>query len=288
MNKIYFSIVIIFFSIGLLPVSAQRTERIVILHTNDTHSQIEPAKPQNLGGYARRMALIDKTRNQETNVLLFDAGDYWQGTTFFNFFRGRAEIDGMNRMRYDAVALGNHEFDNGIDTAAAVLSGAKFPILDANYDLSATPLKNFVKPYIVLQRFGMRIGVFGLSPAPTGLILPENFNNAVFKEPIKTAIETSEFLKKKEKCDVIVCLSHIGWTNDENYAKVNVNANAAANDSVLAAASEYIDVIIGGHTHTMLADNTIILNKRGKPVIVAQVGRSGMYVGRIDLTLNKK
>jgi len=276
--------IIIFFSLFsfVLQTNGQETKKIVILHTNDTHSQVLPTKSNdkepNMGGYARRMGVVDSIRNAEQNVLLLDAGDFSQGTPYFNFFGGRIEIDAMNRMKYDAVALGNHEFDNGIDSLALILRLATFPVVNANYDLSATILKDLVKQYLVLERFGLRIGVFGVSPDPHGLIDEKNYKGMIFKDPIKTAITISNLLKTKEKCDLIICLSHLG---SEDSDKIYFN------DYNLARTSKNIDVIIGGHTHTMVADNTTVPNKHGKPVVLSQMGKSGLYLGIIKLNLNK-
>ncbi|MCL1868678.1 MAG: metallophosphoesterase [Paludibacter sp.] len=265
-----------------MQLNGQETKKIVILHTNDTHSQViqteSNAKEPNLGGYARRMGVIDSIRKAEQNVLLLDAGDFFQGTPYFNFFGGRVEIDAMNRMKYDAATLGNHEFDNGLDSLAMLLQTAAFPIVDANYDVSATILKDLVKPYIILERFGLRIGIFGLSPDPNSLIAEKNYKGIIFKDPIKTAVETSNLLKTKEKCDLIICLSHIGSVDTAQYF---------FNDFNIARASKNIDVIIGGHSHTMIADNTTVLNKRKKPVVLSQMGKSGLYLGKIEIELVK-
>ncbi|MDR2840150.1 MAG: metallophosphatase, partial [Paludibacter sp.] len=260
---------------------AQQTKHIVVLHTNDTHSQVEPtdagAKEPNMGGYARRMGVIDSVRAVEPNVLLLDAGDYFQGSPYFNFFNGRVEIAAMNRMRYDAATLGNHEFDNGLDTLAAVLKLANFPVVCANYELSNTPIASEVKPYIVIERFGLRIGIFGLTVNPKGLVFDKNYEGIVYNDPIEAANKTAKILKKKKKCDLIICLSHLG----------SVKEGLEVSDYDLANNSEYIDVILGGHTHTLLDDNTTAQNKLGKAVLISQMGKSGLYLGRIDLNLTK-
>ena len=193
---------------------AQQKIKLVILHTNDTHSQVEPTEKSSLqtsdmGGYARRMGEISKIRQQEKNVLLVDAGDYSQGSPYFNFFNGRVEIDAMNRMKYDAGTLGNHEFDNGIDTLAVVLKTARFPLISSNYDFGKTSLSGMIKPYIVLQRAGLRIGIMALDVNPKSLIFDKNYKGMEYEDPIIKANEISTLLKKKEKCDVIICLSHL-------------------------------------------------------------------------------
>ena len=269
--------------ICLLSLTAFAGEKVklVILHTNDTHSQIEPTeksslKTSDMGGYARRMGEIAKVRSEEKNVLLLDAGDFSQGTPYFNFYNGRLEIDALNRMKYNAGTLGNHEFDNGIDTLAMVLSKAKFPILSSNYDVSKTPISPYIKPYIVTEMAGLKIGIMALNVQPKGLIIENNYSGLVYNDPIKVAQKTSTLLKKKLKCDLVICLSHLGGDS----TSVDVN------DFSIAHATKYIDVIIGGHSHTML-NNAKTNNASGKKVAIAQVGKSGLYMGRIDLELEK-
>ncbi len=256
--------------------------KLVILHTNDTHSQVEPTekstlKTSDMGGYARRMGEINQIRSQEKNVLLVDAGDFSQGTPYFNFYNGRIEIDAMNRMKYDAGTLGNHEFDNGIDTLSTVLKNATFPVLSSNYDLSKTPLVALVKPYLILVRGGLKIGIIALDVNPKSLIIESNYKGLVYEDPIKKANEVSSMLKKKEKCDVIICLSHLG----ADTTKLDVN------DFEIAHKTRNIDVIIGGHSHSMIT-NTTVKNADGKPIVIAQMGKSGLYLGRVELELEKK
>ena len=256
--------------------------KLVILHTNDTHSQVEPTekstlKSANMGGYARRMGEINLIRSQEKNVLLIDAGDFSQGTPYFNFYNGRIEIEAMNRMKYDAGTLGNHEFDNGIDTLSAVLKNATFPILSSNYDLSKTPLVSLVKPYLIIEKNGLKIGIMALDVNPKSLIIESNYKGLVYQDPIEKANEVSTMLKKKEKCDVIICLSHLG----ADTTKMDVN------DFEVAHKTRYIDVIIGGHSHSMIT-NATEKNAAGKPIVIAQMGKSGLYLGRVELELEKK
>ena len=256
--------------------------KLVILHTNDTHSQVEPTekstlKSANMGGYARRMGEINLIRSQEKNVLLVDAGDFSQGTPYFNFYNGRIEIEAMNRMKYDAGTLGNHEFDNGIDTLSAVLKNATFPILSSNYDLSKTPLVSLVKPYLIIEKNGLKIGIMALDVNPKSLIIESNYKGLVYQDPIEKANEVSTMLKKKEKCDVIICLSHLG----ADTTKMDVN------DFEVAHKTRYIDVIIGGHSHSMIT-NATEKNAAGKPIVIAQMGKSGLYLGRVELELEKK
>jgi len=250
--------------------------KLVILHTNDTHSQVEPTekpslKTSDMGGYARRMGVINQIRSQEKNVILVDAGDFSQGTPYFNFYNGRVEVDAMNRMKYDAITIGNHEFDNGIDTLAVILKNARFPIISSNYNVKNTALSSLVKPYIILERDGLKIGIMALDVNPKSLIMENNYKGLIYEDPFEKANEIANLLKKKEKCDVIVCLSHLG----------------AETDFQVAHKTRNIDVIIGGHSHSMLT-NTIEKNAAGKPVVIAQMGKSGLYLGKVELELKKK
>lgn len=260
---------------------AAKKIRLVILHTNDTHSQVEPTDKSTLptsdmGGYARRMGVIKEIRNEEKNVLLLDAGDFSQGTPYFNFYNGRIEVDAMNKMGYDAGTLGNHEFDNGIDTLAVVLRNARFPLLSSNYDISNTALRGIISPYLVIEKFGLKIGIMALNVQPKSLIIESNYKGLIYNDPVVVANKMSEFLKKEKKCDIIICLSHLG--SDRNAKEVN--------DFEIARKTSNIDVIIGGHSHTML-DNAKEKNAKGKDVVIAQVGKSGLYLGKIELELTK-
>lgn len=256
--------------------------KLTILHTNDTHSQIEPTEKSNLpvsdkGGYARRMGIIEQIRQQNKNVLLFDAGDFWQGTPYFNFYNGRIEVDGMNKMKYDAVTLGNHEFDNGLDTMATVLKNAQFPILTSNYQMDSTAMATLVKPYLIIRKAGLKIGVMALNVNPKGLIFRNNYKKMNYNDPLETAINISNFLKRSEKCDLIICLSHLGADT----------LKQTLTDYDIIRKTRYIDVMIGGHSHQIITQ-TNVKNAAGKPVVLAQMGKSGLYLGRIDLELEKK
>ena len=268
--------------ISTFQLAAEKKIKLVILHTNDTHSQVEPTensnlKTANMGGYARRMGVIEKIRSEEKNVLLFDAGDFSQGTPYFNFFNGRVEIDALNRMQYDAGTLGNHEFDNGIDTLAVILKNARFPLISSNYEVDNTPIKNQIQPYLILKKFGLKIGIMALNVDPKSLIIESNYRGLVYRDPIEKAQELSAFLKNKKKCDLVICLSHLG--SDSTAIDVN--------DFTIAHQTKHIDIILGGHSHSLL-ENTKTNNADGKKVIIAQMGKSGLYLGRIDIELEKK
>ena len=252
---------------------------LTILHTNDTHSQVEALeegkRDEFCGGYTRRMGLIAQERKADPNLLVFDAGDFCQGTPYFNFYHGRIEIDAMNRMGHDAVMLGNHEFDNGVDTLAAILQGAQFPVVCANYDVKGSVLEGLVLPYTVIRRQNVRIGVFGIGIDPAGLIAERNFAPLQYLDPIATAQDVANTLKNKEKCDVIVCLSHQG-THPSTEGKLS--------DMELAQATRNIDIIIGAHTHKTLT-NVYIPNLDGDSVFLAQMGKSGARIGKIQVEI---
>lgn len=263
-------------------------KKLVILHTNDTHSRIEPLPATdksypNTAGVVNRKAVIDSIRAVEENVLLLDAGDFVQGTPYFNLFKGRAEADMMNLMGYDATTIGNHEFDYGLDTMKMIFGRLQFPVVNSNYDFSNTVLKGIVKPYIVLKKYGLRIGIIGLGPDPDGLIQQDKYEGVIFNPIISSANKHAEILKKKEKCDIIICLSHIGYT--DNHAAEE--GKVIVVDPLLAEESYYIDVIISAHSHTYMKQPDIRKNKLGKEVMIFQVGKNGSYIGKMDIELNK-
>ena len=251
-------------------------DHLTILHTNDTHSQIEP-NSKNLGGYARRMGLISEERKQDRNLLLVDAGDFCQGTPYFNLYHGRVELSAMNRMRYDAATLGNHEFDNGLDTLAAVLQTANFPIVCANYDFTGTALEEVIKPYTIVKKGGLKVGIFGLGCDPKGLISDKNFLPARFLDPYPIAQAMADTLRA-QGCEVVVCLSHMGTFGKSAEDVCDVQ---------LAQQTRGIDVIIGGHTHQMY-DHLRVANLDGDSIPVAQMAKSGVYLGKIMLYLGDK
>ena len=259
----------------LLVACSPTASNITILHTNDTHSQVEPIangkRDGNHAGYARRMGVIQQEREKDPDLLLVDAGDWCQGTPYFNFFHGRVEIDAMNQMGYDVITLGNHEFDNGIDTLAAVLQDANFAVVCANYDVQGTQLEGIVKPYTILRRAGIKIGIFGLGVNPEGLIASKNFEPIIYLDPIPVAQEIETILKQQHHCDLIICLSHMG-----TFGK----------DTELAQATRHIDVILGGHTHKTVT-NHYVQNLNGDSVLLAQMGKSGARLGKITLKMTE-
>ena len=262
---------------------ADGDKRLVILHTNDTHSTILPVSPfvedtmkADRGGFLRRIALIEEQRKSDPELLLFDSGDFSQGSSFFTLFNGEVEVSLMNRMHYDAGTLGNHEFDFGIENLATQLRRANFPIVCANYDFGTTPLATLVRPYVVLKRKGLRIGVFGLSPQPEGLIATENYAGITFRDPVEVTREVVNTLRTKEKCDLVICLSHLGWP-----------AKDALSDSNVFTQTEGVDLVLGGHSHTFMKELEWLTDAQGKRVPVDQNGKHAIYVGRIVLNLSR-
>lgn len=263
--------------------AAAGQRRLVILHTNDVHSRLDPfpmdgGKYAGQGGVAARAALIRQIRQEEEHVLLLDAGDIFQGTPYFNLYKGEPEIKAMSLMSYDAVTMGNHDFDAGLEGFARQLPHARFPVLTANYDFTHTVLEGKTRPYVVLRKGGLKIGVFGLGIQLKGLVSPDAYCDTQYLEPVPVARAVSERLKKKERCDMVICLSHLGY--EYPYPKVS--------DKILAAETEYIDLIIGGHTHTFLDEPVVVRNRNGMEVAISQVGWGGLRLGRLDYIFDSK
>jgi 5'-nucleotidase len=266
-------------NIGLSSFTTFDDKKITILHTNDVHSYIDPfpadhPRNPNMGGVARRAALIESIRMEEENVLLLDAGDIFQGTPYFNYYGGELEFKLMSMMHYDAATMGNHDFDNGIDGFYAQLPHAKFEFVSANYDFKNTILNEHVKPFKIFNKGGIRIGVFGLGIELEGLVDKKAYKETVYLDPIEIAQDMTKILKHKEKCDLVICLSHLGYSYKNEPNKIS--------DVVLAKKTKDIDLIIGGHTHTFLNKPVIEKNSDGKEVIINQVGCHGINLGRID------
>ena len=255
MRNIHYSL----FFILCLAACTPQADHLTILHTNDTHSQVEP-RSNGTGGYAQRMGLIARERKADPDLLLLDAGDFCQGTPYFNLYHGRVEIDAMNRMGYDAATLGNHEFDNGLDTLAVILRGAQFPVVCANYDFTGTAMEGMVKPWVILHKGGLKIGLFGLGCDPKGLIADKNFLPARYLAPYPVAQAAADTLRA-QGCDLVICLSHMG-----TYGKTPEDAC----DTRLAANTRGIDAVIGGHTHK-LYDDLRVANLDGDSIPVAQM-----------------
>ncbi len=257
--------------------------KVTILHTNDVHSHIDPF-PENhpkfpgMGGVARRSSIIKKIRNEQKNVLLFDAGDMFQGTPYYNMFGGELELKLMSKMGYDAATIGNHDFDNGIDALSKQLINARFPLINSNYDFEGTSMYGKSHPYKIFTRQGIRIGVMGLGIKLEGLVDKRNYGSTRYLDPFNNALKISSYLKEHKKCHLVVCLSHLGY--EYNTDKIS--------DTRLAESSEHIDLIIGGHTHTFLDEPVKIKNKNDQNVLVTQAGWAGLRLGRIDYHFERR
>lgn len=254
-------------------------KHLTVLHTNDVHSYIDPFPPNhpknpNMGGVARRATLIESIRRENPNVLLLDAGDIFQGTPYFNYYGGELEFKLMSMMQYDLATLGNHDFDNGIEGFYAQLPNAKFDFVSANYDFKNTVLNGIVKPYKIFNKNGIKIGVFGLGVELEGLVDKKNYKETVYYDPVSVAQDMARILKQEQQCDLVICLSHIGYQYKDSPDRIC--------DTKLATLTKDIDLIIGGHTHTFLDKPTVLKNVEGKDVLVNQTGCYGVNLGRID------
>lgn len=263
-------IILLSISIGL------QAQQIVILHTNDTHSRIEPVPETdkynpNLGGVIRRAAYVDKVRNENKNVLLFDAGDFLQGTPYFNLFKGEVEIEAMNLLKYDAITLGNHEFDYGMDVLIDIVKKAEFPIVCTNYDFSDTEIADIIKPYHIIYKEGVKIGILGANIDPYGLVASTHYEGVKFLPLTETINQAAAMLRNELNCDMVIVLSHTGILTELE----------------LAENSKNIDIIIGGHSHTFMSEPSIRNNLDGKEVTIFQTNGRGVYVGRIDVDIEK-
>ena len=258
---------------------SESVEHLTILHTNDVHSYIDPfpadhPRNPNMGGVSKRASIIEKIRLENPNVLLLDAGDIFQGTPYFNYYGGELEFKLMSMMKYDATTIGNHDFDNGLEGIVAQMPHASFEFISSNYDFKNTVMDGYVKPYKIFSKGNIKIGVFGLGIELSGLVDKKNYKETVYNNPVETAQEMVRILKQEKKCDLIICLSHLGY-------KYNTEPDKIC-DLKLATLTKDIDLIIGGHTHTFLDKPTIVKNLEQKEVLVNQVGCYGINLGRID------
>ena len=271
----------IIYHLSFSPAGAQT--QLTILHTNDTHSTILPLG-RNLadtmladrGGYLRRIAMLNEERRKDPQLLLFDSGDFSQGSAFYSMFEGDVEIGLMNQMRYDAVTIGNHEFDFGLDNMIRLFKMAQFPIVCSNYDFADTELKDLVKPYVVLKRRGVKIGVFALCPPLEGLVFTKNYGPLRFLDPVEVTNQMVDILRNQKKCDYVICLSHLGWQVSE-YP-----------DNRFIEQTRGVDLVLGGHTHTYFDELQYENNADGRPIPVDQNGKHAVFVGKLLLTFNKK
>lgn len=258
-------------------------KHLTILHTNDVHSHIDPfpaddPRNANMGGVSRRAALIESIRKENPNVLLLDAGDIFQGTPYFNYYGGELEFKLMSMMQYDLSTIGNHDFDNGIQGLYAQMPHAKFEFVSANYDFKNTAMDGLVKPYKIFNKNGIKVGVFGIGIELDGLVDKKMYQETVYSDPLEASQEMVRILKKEQQCDVVICLSHLGYSYRNEPNKIC--------DLKLAELTKDIDLIIGGHTHTFLDKPTVVKNLEGKEVLVNQVGCYGINLGRIDFYLD--
>lgn len=260
--------------------SAKNPKRLVIIHSNDTHSTIMPVSallPDTMkagrGGFLRRIVMLQEERRENPDLLYLDSGDFSQGSAYYTLFKGDVEVGLMNLMGLDAATIGNHEFDFGLENMARLFRMANFPIVCANYDFTGTPCEGLVKPYVILHRKGLKIGVFGLSPKMEGLVAEKNCRGVGYLDPVETARQTAALLKEQKKCDVVICLSHMGWDEGPEY------------DTGVIRGSRYIDLVLGGHTHTYMKKLKYAKDLDGRDVPVDQNGKHAIWVGKMVLTV---
>ena len=276
-------VLIIALLLTTMNVDAKGPKKITVLHTSDTHSCVLPLN-KNLadtmladrGGFLRRIAMLKQERQSDPDLLLFDCGDFSQGSSYYTMFKGDVEVELMNRMHYDAVTIGNHEFDFGLDNMIRLFKLADFPVVCSNYDFGDTELKDIVKPYIVLKRKGVKIGVFGVCPPLEGLVSTKNYGPLKYLDPVEVTERMVDILRNQQKCDVVICLSHLGWEISD-YP-----------DNELIKRTSGIDLVLGGHSHTYLKTLGYETDKTGRKVPVDHEGKHGIFVGKMQLMLEKK
>ncbi|MBR5653021.1 MAG: metallophosphatase [Prevotella sp.] len=277
----------IIFLFALLTLNAgafAQDKQLVILHTSDTHSCVYPLNPNlkdttvaGRGGFLRRIEMLRQQRQQNPDLLLFDCGDFSQGSSYYTVFQGDVEVGLMNRMGYDAATIGNHEFDYGLDNMARLFRMANFPIVCSNYDVKGTVLEGLVKPYLIIKRNGVKIGVFALSPMMDGLVEKANCQGLTYLDPVAKTQEMVSLLKGKMKCDMVICLSHIGW-----------DSTNGPNDQEVFAKTRGVDLVLGGHSHTYADKVYYVTNLDGQQVPVDHQGKHGIWIGRLVVDLKKK
>lgn len=276
--------VVLYMLLLFTAVGAYAQKHLEVLHTNDTHSCIMPLNPNladtavaGRGGFLRRVAMIKEERAKNPDLLLIDSGDFSQGSPFYTMFKGDVEIGLMNLMGYDAATIGNHEFDFGMENMARIFKMAKFPVVCANYDFTGTCVEGLVKPYVIIKRNGLKIGLFGLSPQLEGLVDLSKCKGVTYLDPIEVGNRVAAELKHDKKCDVVICVSHLGWLRPDEMG-----------DQKLLASSKDIDLVLGGHSHSYFKALRYVNNADGKAVPVDQNGKNAMYVGKLTLSFDKK
>ena len=262
--------------------ASQDLVKLTILHTNDIHCHIDPfpiddPEYHGKGGMARMAALINRIKAEDENVLLFDAGDMFQGTPYFNYYKGELILKVMSKMGYDASTLGNHEFDNGLEGIENHLDYASFPLVNSNYDFSNTILLDRFPQYAIFRKNGIKVGIYGLGIEMDGLVSKKNYKETIYNDPVQVALEKESFLKNEKECELVICLSHLGL----EYKETKIS------DKLLAAQTHHTDLIIGGHTHTFLDAPLELKNADGNRIIVNQAGWAGLVLGRIDFIFDK-
>ena len=276
--------VVLYMLLLFMAVGAYAQKHLEVLHTNDTHSCIMPLNPNladtavaGRGGFLRRVAMIKEERAKNPDLLLIDSGDFSQGSPFYTMFKGDVEVGLMNLMGYDAVTIGNHEFDFGLENMARIFKMAKFPVVCANYDFTGTCVEGLVKPYVIIKRNGLKIGLFGLSPQLEGLVDLSKCKGVTYLDPVEVGNRVAAELKHDKKCDVVICVSHLGWLRPDEMG-----------DQKLQASSKDIDLVLGGHSHSYFKALRYVNNANGKAVPVDQNGKNAMYVGKLTLSFDKK
>ena len=255
-------------------------KRLMLVHTSDTHSCVEPVSKNfsdtaqaDKGGFMRRAALLNQLRKEHPDLLLFDCGDFSQGSAYYNLYHGEVEVKLMNSMKYDACTIGNHEFDYGLDNLARLINMASFPFVCCNYDFTGTPCEHLVKPYIVIERAGARVGIFGICPQPEGLITKSNYEPMQYIDPAVAAQPVIDTLRQKEHCELVICLSHLGWSKGKGY------------DPDFISQTTGIDLLLGGHTHTYFTHPERAFDKAGHEVMVDHMGKNARFIGTMEIEL---
>jgi 5'-nucleotidase len=263
---------------------AQKHKQLVILHTNDTHSTILPVNSQlpdtmkaGRGGFLRRIAMLKEERQKHPDLLYFDSGDFFQGSAYFTMFKGDVEVGLMNQMGLDATTIGNHEFDFGLENMARVFKLANFPVVCSNYDFTGTVMEGVTRPWIIIRRAGLKIGVLAVCPKMKGLVSDKNCVGVKYLDPGRVALETATMLKEQKKCDLVVCISHLGW-----------NSNRGEDDQYMISHSRNIDIVLGGHTHTYMPTLEYWQNLDGRSIPVDQNGKHAIFVGKLVVDMVSK
>ena len=279
MKRFFLTIIL---AVTLLAGAQAKGKQLVILHTNDTHSCIFSLNKHladtmlaGRGGFIRRAEMVRRERGKHPDLLLFDSGDFSQGSPYYSLYKGDVEVGLMNLMRYDAATIGNHEFDFGVENMARLFKKADFPIVCANYDFTGTALEGIVKPYVVLKRGGLKVGVFGLSPQLDGLVMAETCAGVKYNDPVKAANDVAKLLKEQEKCDIVVCLSHLGWDI------------IGIDDTELMPQTRNIDIVLGGHSHSYFNEMEYVKDLDGREIPNDQNGKHGIYVGKITVDFSR-